>query len=53
MASYLTFNIYIANVVTAAAQLVGWSLRTFRRRSMHLMLTTWKCLILSKPVVVT
>ena len=48
MSSDLTFNTHIANVVSAANQLVGWSLRTFKRRSKHLMLTLWKSLIQSK-----
>ena len=38
----------INNVVSAATQLVGWSLRSFRSRSKHVMLTMWKSLIQSK-----
>ena len=48
MASDLTFTIHIANVVTAANRLVGWALRTFRRRSRVVMLTIWKSLVQSK-----
>ena len=33
ISSDLTFNTHIANVVSAANQLVGWSLRIFKRRS--------------------
>ena len=48
MASDLTFNLHIAKTVTAANQLVGWALRTFRRRSKSVMLTIWKALIQCK-----
>ena len=48
MSSDLTFTIHIANVVTAANKLVGWALRTFRRRSKVVMLTIWKSIIQSK-----
>ena len=48
MASDLTFNLHIANVVTASNRLVGWALRTFRRRSKLVMLTIWKSLIQCK-----
>ena len=44
----LTFNIHIENVVAGANKLVGWALRTFRRRSRKLMLTIWKSLVQSK-----
>ena len=43
MASDLTFSVHISNTVTAANKLVGWALRTFRRRS-----TIWKSLVQSK-----
>ena len=36
------------NIVQAANRMVGWVMRTFRRRSMGLMLTLWKTLIQSK-----
>ena len=48
MSSDLTFNIHISNVVTAANRLVGWALRTFRRRSRLVMLTIWKSRIQTK-----
>ena len=48
MANDLTFNIHIANVVTAANRLVGWALCTFRRRSKSVMLTIWKSLVQCK-----
>ena len=48
MASDLTYSIHISNTVTAANRLVGWALRSFRRRSRLVMLTLWKCLIQSK-----
>jgi hypothetical protein len=48
MSNDLTFSIHIANVVTAANKLVGWALRTLRRRSKLVMLTIWKSLVQSK-----
>ena len=48
MASDLTFSVHIANTVAAANRLVGWALRTFRRRSRLVMLTIWKCIIQAK-----
>ena len=48
MSNDLTFTLHISNVVTAANKLVGWSMRTFRRRSKSVMLTIWKSLIQSK-----
>ena len=48
MANDLSFKVHIANVVTGANRLVGWSLRTFRRRSRLVMLTIWKSLVQSK-----
>ena len=48
MSNDLTFNIHIANTVAAANKLVGWALRSFRRRSKHIMLTIWKSLVQSK-----
>ena len=44
----LTFTLHIENVIAAANKLVGWALRTFRRRSRSLMLTIWKSLVQSK-----
>ena len=48
MSNDLTFTLHISNIVTAANKLVGWAMRTFRRRSKVLMLTIWKSLIQSK-----
>ena len=48
MASDLTFSVHISNTVAAANQLIGWALRTFRRRSRLIMLTIWKSLVQSK-----
>ena len=48
VSSDLSFTLHIANTTTAATKLVGWALRTFRRRSRDLMLTIWKSLIQSK-----
>ena len=50
MTSDLTFNTHINNVVSAATKLVGWTLRSFRSRSKHVMFSLWKSLIQSKPV---
>ena len=33
VSSDLSFTLHIANTTTAATKLVGWALRTFRRRS--------------------
>ena len=48
MASDLTFTLHISKTVSSANQLVGWALRTFRRRSKLVMLTIWKSIIQSK-----
>ena len=48
MGSDLTFSVHIANTVAAANKLVGWALRTFRRRSKLVMLTIRKCIIQAK-----
>jgi ribonuclease P/MRP protein subunit RPP40 len=48
VSSDLTFNIHIENVVSAATKMVGWVMRTFRRRSKSTMLTLWKAMIQSK-----
>ena len=42
MSSDLTFNVHIENTVAAANKLIGWALRTFRRRSKSVMMTVWK-----------
>ena len=44
----MTFNIHIQNTVTGANRLIGWALRTFRRRSRLVMMTIWKSLVQSK-----
>ena len=48
MASDLTFKVHVANTVAVANKLVGWALRSFRRRSKVVMLTIWKSIIQSK-----
>ena len=48
VSSDLTFKIHITKTVTAASRLVGWGLRTFRRRGFGLMKTLWKSLIQPK-----
>jgi hypothetical protein len=48
ISSDLTFKVHIAKMVTAATRLSGWGLRTFRRRSISVMVTLWKCLIQPK-----
>ena len=48
VSSDLTFSIHIENVVCASTRMVGWVMRTFRRRSRTIMLTLWKSLIQSK-----
>ena len=42
MASDLTFSIHIQNTVSGANKLIGWALRTFRRRSKQVMLNICK-----------
>jgi hypothetical protein len=46
--SDLTFSMHIENTISAATNLVGWALRTFRRRSKFVMMTLWKSLVQSK-----
>ena len=46
MANDLSFTVHIANTVAAGTKIVGWVLRTFRRRSRVVMLTLWKSLVL-------
>ena len=48
ISSDLTFSDHIGNVVTGASQMVGWAMRTFRRRSRATMMTIWKSLIQPK-----
>ena len=40
-----SFKVHITKTVTAASRLVGWALRTFRRRGVGLMKTIWKSII--------
>ena len=44
----LTFRNHIQNCVASANKLIGWAMRTFRRRSTLVMMTIWKSLIQSK-----
>jgi hypothetical protein len=44
----MTFSIHIQNTVAAANKLIGWALRTFRRRSRLVMMTIWKSLVQTK-----
>ena len=44
----LKFGEHIGNVVSSASSMVGWAMRTFRRRSRNTMMTIWKCLIQPK-----
>ena len=46
--SDLSFSVHIQQTVTAANRLIGWSLRTFRRRSQAVMMTIWRTLIQTK-----
>ena len=48
ISSDMSFSIHIENTVTAANRLVGWAMRTFRRRSNLVMMTIWKSLVQSK-----
>ena len=48
LATDLTFNLHIETIVTSAARLAGWGLRTFRRRSRSIMKTILKTLIQPK-----
>ena len=46
--SDLSFAVHIDNTVTSATRLLGWAMRTFRRRSRMIMMTIWKSLVQSK-----
>ena len=48
LSSDLTFSRHIENIVSDASRLVGWIMRTFRRRSKGVMITLWKSLIQSR-----
>ena len=45
LSSHLKFEEHIGNVVTSANRIIGWAMRTFRRRSRTTMLTIWKSLV--------
>ena len=40
----LSFSIHIENTVASASKLIGWAMRSFRRKSRYLMMTIWKSL---------
>ena len=44
----LSFSTHIENTVASANKLVGWAMRSFRRRSRTVMMTIWKSVIQSK-----
>ena len=48
LSSDLSFAIHIQNTITAISRMVGWALRTFRRRSRLIMMTIWKTLVQPK-----
>ena len=41
----LTFTTHIDNIVSSANKLIGWALRSFRRRSKKVMMTIWRSLV--------
>jgi ribonuclease P/MRP protein subunit RPP40 len=48
ISSDLSFSTHIENVASAGSRMVGWTLRTFRRRSKGVMITLWKTVVQSK-----
>ena len=48
MSSDLTFSKHIDKVVSSCVKLVGWVTRTFRSRSVTVMVTIWKSLLQSR-----
>ena len=44
----LTFKIHIQKMMKDANRLIGWILRTFRSRSVRVMMTLWRSLVQSK-----
>ena len=48
MPNDLTFMTHIDNTVSSANKLIGWALRSFRRRSKKVMMTIWRSLVQSK-----
>jgi ribonuclease P/MRP protein subunit RPP40 len=43
-----TFSAHVENTVAAGNKLAGWALRSFQRRSKHIMLTIWKTMVQPK-----
>ena len=48
LSSNLSFSIHIQATVTSATRLIGWAMRTFRRRSRVVMMTIWRTIVQSK-----
>ena len=48
MGNDCTFLAHIENTVAAGNKLAGWALRSFQRRSKHVMLTIWKTMVQPK-----
>ena len=48
MSSDCTFDLHISNLYRRCTNLAGWILRTFTMRDLHLMLTLFKSLVLSR-----
>ena len=48
MGNDCTFSAHIENNVAAGNRLVGWAMRSFRRRSKNVMLTIWKTIVQPK-----
>ena len=48
MGNDCTFSAHIENTVGAGNKLAGWALRSFHRRSKHVMLTIWKTIVQPK-----
>ena len=44
----MTFSTHIQNTIASANKLIGWAMRTFRRRSTLVMMTIWKSLVQTK-----
>ena len=48
MGNDCTFSAHIEKTVAAGNKLVSWAMRSFRRRSRHVMLTIWKTMVQPK-----
>ena len=48
LSSDLSFKVHIQKTISSSSKLVGWALRTFRRRSKLVMMTIWKSIIQPK-----